>query len=64
MALNPYPVLVWDIAPKYMVPEEPLKSFRPRVTVEHDCQTVSCDGREPRTSLLKMPYLGTMAHRV
>jgi hypothetical protein len=47
-----YPVIVWDVAPKYMVPEEPLKSFRPRVTVEHDCQTVSYGGgvslnREP-----------------
>lgn len=51
-----------------MVPEEPLKSFRPYVTVEHDCQTVSCGGvpfenREPG-SVLKTPNLGTMAHRV
>ena len=45
-ALNPSPVVVWDIPPKYLAPEEPLKSFRPRVTVEHDCQTVSC-GRVP-----------------
>ena len=44
MALKPCPVVVWDIPPKYMVAEEPLKSFRPRVTVEHDCQTVRCGG--------------------
>ncbi|KAG9057260.1 hypothetical protein FS842_008067 [Serendipita sp. 407] len=30
---------VWDLPRKYLLPEEPLKSFRPAVVLDHDCQT-------------------------
>ncbi|CAG7846133.1 DNA damage-binding protein CMR1 {ECO:0000250/UniProtKB:Q12510} [Serendipita indica DSM 11827] len=30
---------LWDLPRKYLLPDEPLKSFRPAVQIEHDCQT-------------------------
>ncbi|KAG8801953.1 hypothetical protein FRC17_006521, partial [Serendipita sp. 399] len=30
---------VWDLPRKYLLPDEPLKSFRPAVILDHDCQT-------------------------
>jgi hypothetical protein len=31
---------VWDLPRKYLLPDEPLKTFKPAVIINHDCQTV------------------------
>jgi hypothetical protein len=38
--LTPILYAVWDLPRKYLLPDEPLGSFRPAVSINHDCQTV------------------------